>query len=401
MVTPRAEHLQRSGRLERNLLLLCGYRALQMTMFPVAIVTLYWSGPLHLSMTEIFVIQALFGLFAAVLEFPGGYLGDRIGYRRAMQIATVCSASGWLVLGFADGFWSILVGELLLAGSLALTSGTDAALMYESLLGLDREQEFGRWFGRSRSIGAASEGTAALVVGLLYAVSPQLPFFLQAAVAGVNAVLAFMLLEPPRQVGDDVPVWTRVRTIFHFAAIRSQRLRASIIAVLVLGLATFVPVWIIAIYAARAGVQAPWIGPIWAAANYIVALGFWTSDRASEAVGVTGLLLLAIGLIAVGFVGLGMSHALWGFAFYYAICLGRGLNGPALTHIQQRLIPSSDRASLLSINSLLFRGAFFVLGPLVGLGVDRLGEHSVLLLSGVLAVPLCTLAVVRLARVPR
>ncbi|MCZ6569687.1 MAG: MFS transporter [Deltaproteobacteria bacterium] len=155
--------------MQRNLQLLCGFRAFQMTMFPIAIVPLYWRGELGFSMSEIFLLQALFGLFAACLEFPLGYVADRIGYRLAMLLATACSGTGWILLGVADGFWVVLLAELALAFSLSLTSGTDAALMYESLVELDREPEFARWFGRSRSIGAAAEGTAALAAGFLFA----------------------------------------------------------------------------------------------------------------------------------------------------------------------------------------------------------------------------------------
>jgi hypothetical protein len=98
--------------------------------------------------------------------------------------------------------------------------------------------------------------------------------------------------------------------------------------------------------------------------------------------------------------GLGASHALGGFVFYYAICLARGLNGPVLSHVQQRVIPSSDRASLLSINSLLFRATFFVLGPLIGMGIDRVGEHAVLWISGLIVTPISGLAILWLARMP-
>ncbi|MBW2233130.1 MAG: MFS transporter [Deltaproteobacteria bacterium] len=388
----------RPRRLERNLRLLCGFRALQMMMLPIAIVPLYWRDDLGLSMTEIFLIHALFGLFAAILEFPGGYLADRIGYRAALRVATGCSAIGWIVLGSADGIVVILLGELLLACSLSLSSGTDAAILYESLLELDRESEFGRWFGLSRSLGAAAEGTAALAAGLLYSIWPPLPFFLQAGLWGFNALIAFALIEPVRHHVGEIAGRARVRAIFHFAAVRSPRLRASIAAVLALALATFIPVWIIAIYAENAGIAVAWIGPLWAAANYTVAFGHWASDRVAETLGTTPTLLLSAGLIGLGLAGLGSSHAVGGFLFYYAICLARGLNSPVLSHVQQRVIPSSDRASLLSINSLLFRATFFLLGPLIGLGMDRLGEHVVLWVSGLIMTPISVGSVLWLAR---
>jgi len=384
--------------LARNLRLLCAFRAIQMALIPIAVVPLYWRDELGLSMAEIFSIQAIFGLFAACLEFPGGYIADRIGYRSALGWATVCSALGWITMGGAQTFWGVVLGEFLLAGSLALSSGTDSALLYESCVELGEESEFGRWFGRSRSIGAIAEGSAALMAGLLYSIWAPLPFYLQAGLWGFNAVIVYALVEPSRHPPSSDHAWRQVRSIFSFAMIESPQLRASIVVVALIGLSTFIPVWIVAVYAERAGVSPVWIGPIWAAANYTVALGLWAGDGVGRRLGRFPALAVCVFLVGVGLVGMGLSHALWGFAFYFAVCLGRGLNGPILSPIQQRLIPSRDRASLLSINSMVFRLAFFVLGPLLGIGVDRFGEHFVLLVSATLALPLCAVALLWLRR---
>jgi len=389
---------ERARRLERNLRLLVVFRGLQMAMFPIAIVTLYWRDVIGFSVAEIFLVHALFGLFAACLEFPGGYLADRVGYRRAMGIATAFSVCGWLVIGYASDFELVVLGELFLACSLSLTSGTDAALIYESLDELGRESEFTSWFGRNRSVGAAAEGSAALAAGLLYAIWPPLPFFLQAGVSFCNAGVALGLVEPHRATGPPTPAIQRVRAILAFAAIHSPTLRASIGVVLVLGLTTFVPVWIFALYAENAGVSPAWIGPLWAGANYTVALGLWIADRAEGAWGAPQVLFVSVLAITVGFLGMGSIDHVAGVFFYALICLGRGLNGPILGHIQQRVIPSADRASLLSINSLLFRASFFLIGPLVGASIDAFGEHRVLFATGVLAAPIAALSIGWLAR---
>ncbi|MDE0886587.1 MAG: MFS transporter [Myxococcota bacterium] len=374
--------------LALNLRLLCGFRAIQMSMIPIAIVPLYWREDLGLSMAQIFSLQALFGLFAASFEFPGGYLADRIGYRSALACSTVFSAAGWVTLGFSVDFGSLLVGELFLAISLALSSGTDSALLYESCVELGQETEFGRWFGLSRSIGAVAEGSAALFAGLLYTIWGPLPFFVQAGLWAVNAVIVLALLEPARHPPNSGPAWQQVKGILAFALVENPRLRASIVVVTILGLSTFTPVWMVAVYSEKAGVDPTWIGPIWAAANYTVALGLWASAGVARRVGPFPALFACTGLITLGLAGMGVTHALWGFAFYFAVCLGRGVNGPILNHMQQRLIPSKDRASLLSLNSLAFRLGFFLLGPFLGLGVDRFGEHPVLLAAALV----CSLA---------
>ena len=365
-----------------------------MALVPVAIVPLYWRDDVGMTMGEIFSLQALFGLFVACLEFPGGFVADRVGYRSALGVATGFSVVGWIVMGNADSFWTVLGAELLFAFSLALTSGTDSAMLYESCVELGEEHEFRRWFGRSRSIGALSEGTAALVAGILYSVWAPLPFYLQAALWLLNGLIVLALVEPARHPPALDHPWQRVREIFALAAYRSPRLRASLVTVAVIGLSTFTPVWMVAVYASDAGVSAAWIGPIWAAANYCVALGNWTSDATARRFGPFATVGGCLALIALGLLGMGLSHAVWGFAFYFLVCLGRGLNGPIFNHMQQRLIPSSDRASLLSINSLLFRGGFFLLGPVLGSNVDRFGEHAVLLVLAATIFPLCTASLV-------
>ncbi len=397
MPSPAGLQERRIRGLARNLPLLSAFRALQMALLPVAIVPLFWRDELDFGMVEIFGLQALFGFFTACLEFPAGYLADRIGYRRALAIGTFSSIIGWLVLGSANGFAMAAWGELFLAVSLSLSSGTDSALLYESCVEIGREEDFGRWFGRSRSIGAFSEGTAALLAGILYSLWPPLPFFLQALLWLFNAGIVFSLTEPRRHPSATQPVLKQMRGLIRFAAVESPRLRASILTVVLIGLSTFIPVWMLAIYAEGAGVPVTWIGPIWAAANYAVAIGLWAGDGSGRRLGEMGTLLLCTLLIGGGLLGMGLNHATWGFIFYFAICLGRGLNAPILNHLQQRLIPSADRASLLSINSLLFRGSFFMIGPLLGLGIDRFGEHPVLLAAAALATPLCLAAILHLA----
>ncbi len=99
-----------------------------------------------------------------------------------------------------------------------------------------------------------------------------------------------------------------------------------------------------------------------------------------------GVAPVSIALIAIGYAGMGLTHAVWGVCFYYALTLMRGLYGPALHHEEQRRIPSSDRAGFISLRSLIFRSCFLVLGPLVGAAIDRWGQHDVLLVLGSLLV---------------
>ena len=49
-----------------------------------------------MSLADIMILQALFGVAVVVFEFPSGYLADRIGRRRSLLIGASLSIVGWL-----------------------------------------------------------------------------------------------------------------------------------------------------------------------------------------------------------------------------------------------------------------------------------------------------------------
>ena len=165
-----------------------------------------------------------------------------------------------------------------------------------------------------------------------------------------------------------------------------------------LGMSSFIPVWTIQLYATDAGMDAAWLGVVWAAANYSVALSSLCATRVCDRIGLSRLLIVCIVLIAVGYAGMGLVHSLWGVGFYLVLTTMRGLFAPPLSHQEQRLIPSADRAGFLSLRSLTFRSCFLVIGPLIGFAIDGYGQHVVLLVVGavMVTVGLVAMASVRL-----
>ena len=96
-------------------------------------------------------------------------------------------------------------------------------------------------------------------------------------------------------------------------------------------------------------------------------------------------------LAGISYLGLGLTAAAAGVIFYLGFMTVRGLQGPLLTTVLQADAPAEDRASVLSLNALLFRLAAVVVLPPVGALVDRWGLENVLqllaLLIGVTAFP--------------
>lgn len=370
----------------------------------MAIITLFWKDQIGLSLTQILLLQGIFAVAMVIMEYPSGYLSDRIGYRKALNYAALLGVVGWGLYTIADSFFGVLIAEIILGISLSFISGSDSALLFESLKGTDEEQHYARHQGRVNGSGQLGEACGALFAGLLYATAPLLPFMIQIAVWILIFFLSRTLVEPHRITRAPTSHFAEAWQSTRYALLENKKLRYTILLNLVLGLASFYPVWLIQPYMQEGGVPVTWFGPIWAIANLTVALFALASQRFHLRLGDGRMVLLFTALIVGGFLGLGLVGGLWGFVFYYLLTSMRGLRGPMMLNHAQLEIPSPNRAGILSLQSLCFRLAFVCTGPLIGKLADSFGVQQTFLILcyafGVILPPVVWLFLRQLRKAP-
>ena len=359
--------------------LLVALSGLQFVLFPMPVITLFWKDQIGMSLADIMVLQAVFGLAVVVLEFPSGYLADRVGYRASLLVGAVLWVAGWLAYARGATFGAVVAAEVLLGGGSAFVSGADRALLWVSLGGAGRASQYTRWEGRARAAAQTGEALSAAAGGWLYAVSPRLPVWLQVPTAalGLGAVVALREAPRPRS-GSHRSHLARALHVVRVALWRHRRLRAATALSVVLGLASFVMVWLIQPYMQARGIPPAWFGPIWAGAHLWLAGVSLASGRVVAGLGVRATLLGCCALVPAGYAGLAALDGPWGAAFYLCFMTLRGLQGPILASAMQEDAPAEDRASVLSLAALCFRLAFVVAGPPIGVLVDRAGMETAL-----------------------
>jgi MFS family permease len=369
-----AHRVRRFPSPDANLPLLNTFAFLKMALFPMAIITLFWKDQIGLTLSEILLLQAIFSVATVVMEYPSGYLSDRLGYRFSLLLASLLGITGWLTYTLAGDFLTVMLAEIQLGVSYAFISGADSALLFETLRSQGREEEYLQHDGRMTAWAQGGEAAGAIGAGAFYAWFPLLPFLLQVGVWIVAWLICRRLHEPTEhQPQPVVSHWHEARGIARRALGEIPALRWTLLFGAVLGLASFFPVWLVQPYMQANGVPLPWFGPVWAFANLSVSLGSVLSARAHFHLGTRGVTWLCLLLVAGGYLGLAATHAVWGFAWYFLLTLMRGLQGPLLRmHLQQRSA-RSERASILSLKSLLFRLGFIAGAPLVGALADRAG----------------------------
>ena len=368
----------------KNVRLLVAYAACQFLLFPIPVITLFWKDQIGMSLADIMVLQAIFGLAVVIFEFPSGYLADRVGYRRSILVGTSLLLAGWLLYTRAATFWMVGLAETVLGAGSAFVSGADRAILWLSLESEGRARQYTRWDGRIRAISQSAEALSAAAGGWLYAVAPRLPFWLQVPSAALAWVAAVLLREAPRiPVASGRSHAARAWHIIGFTLWHHRRLRAAMALSVALGLSTFVVIWLIQPVMQARGIPTAWFGPLWACAHVWLACVSLSSARVATVIGVSQSLLLCCLLVPLGYLGLSVIPAAWSIVFYLCFMTIRGLQGPILATVMQHDAPPEDRASVLSIATLMFRLSFVVAGPPVGALVDRAGMETAL---GVLAV---------------
>ncbi|PLY01237.1 MAG: MFS transporter [Desulfuromonas sp.] len=359
-----------------------------MMLFPMAIITLFWKDQIGLSLTEIMFLQAVFALASLCLEFPSGYISDRLGYRFSLSLASLLGLIGWALYNLANSFIDVLVAEIVLGISFAFISGSDSALLFESLRQSNREEHYSRLEGRMTGWAQSGEAVGAISAGLLYAAAPILPFAIQIAVWIVALLVTLQLRDAPPAEKIQRSHFTEMLEIWKFAWLENAGIRSTILLSTCLGLASFYPVWLIQPFMQQSGVPLGWFGPVWAGANLTVAVFSVLSHRVTSFLGARGQLKLFFLLGFSGLLGLGLSLAVFSFLFYYLLTAMRGLQSPFSRHYLQVESNRSNRASLLSLKAFSFRLGFVLTGPIVGFCADRYGLNATFLFLAMAFLPL-------------
>ena len=151
-----------------------------------------------LSGAQAILLYVVLDVAVTVLEVPSGYMSDRLGRRKTLIASAIVTLIGVTLLGFGSSFAVFAAAQILIGAGSAFSSGTDEAILYESLAAAGRKdeietQEIIAW--RYSFIGLA---LSAVIGGALALIDPRLPFIATGvAMAGLLWV-TWRFVEPAR-----------------------------------------------------------------------------------------------------------------------------------------------------------------------------------------------------------
>lgn len=358
-----------------------------MVYMPVVVLFMESNG---LDLRAVMTVNAIYSLSVAAFEIPSGYFSDRLGRKQSLVIGTLLISLQFVAYSYSYDFWSLALGGLIGGIGASFISGTDSALLYDTLQLLDRRDDYLKWEGRTYALGTFSEAVAAILGGwLAYQYSLRFPMYVQVGISLIGVLAALSLVEPPVQRTHERSNAAQMRYILAHLFINNKQLRFFVLISTLGGLPTLLLAWFAQPYFDAQQLPEHQIGYLWAALNSTVAVFSLTAHRWTGRW--SGLSL--VGLILVGFVGgyalMGtygrtwMAAGLLGLFLMYAL---RGVATPTFLNLINQQAPADMRATVLSIRGFLIRLGYAVTAPLLGWVADVYTISEVFLaLSGSIA----------------
>lgn len=340
-----------------------------------------------LGLTDLFIIQSIYSVTIALIEIPSGYIADVLGRRNSMIIGMFFGFIGMIIYSFSFGFEGFLMAALSLGIGQSFISGSDTALMYDSLVQLKRSNEFIKLEGRTISMGNLAEAFAFIVGGLLAEISLRTPFYFQVGIAFIGFVIATLLVEPKMdrlKDGKSKP-WKNIKNIIRYSLKENLTLRYYILYSSIIGCGTLTMAWFSQPYFISIGINSKfYFGLLGAILNLAVAIPSFYAHKIEESIKTKTLLILILLLICICYFTMSLTTSLWGLLLLLLFYITRGVATPVLRDYMNRHIPSEMRATVMSIRSFIIRILFASISPFFGYLADVYSLHQALLFSGIL-----------------
>lgn len=161
--------------------------------FPLPIWILFFlAAGLNLEQVGI-LISAIF-LTQFIFEMPSSIWADKYSRKQILIIGTFFSLLASLIFFFSNSFNFFFFATVLMGLANSFRSGTDSALIYDTLLNLGREKDYSKIQSNINGIYFLGRAVVAAIGPLTYIVNNKLPFLL-AVISGLAAILILSLLK--------------------------------------------------------------------------------------------------------------------------------------------------------------------------------------------------------------
>lgn len=337
------------------------------------------------SLMQIALLDSIFWLTTALSEVPTGIIADRWGRKLSMILGLALYSVAMLACATLEGFFGIAVAYFIWGIALTLTSGADEAIVYDTVDAMGRGVEYPRVVARAELLTITAGMFGGLLGGLLAAVDLALPFFLS-TLFGVVALVATLLMREPRSqqhqisISSSLVISGAVSTLRNRPGLLDKVLYVSIVPA---GALVILMVYIQP-YAVGVGFPVEVLGFVVAAFNILRIFGAWLAPQLLRKMPANNLLWVILGTLCILPLTLSLVHGLKGVFLMALIGVVSSGIRPIVMPLIHEQVSADNRATVISLQSLLLTLVMASISPVLGWLADTYGLNHVFLALAVL-----------------
>lgn len=350
------------------------------------IITLYFQDN-NISLSQIFLLQSIYSFAVFIFEVPTGYFGDKIARKTSMAIGLSLFAVWLCVYGVGSSFWAFALSEIILALGSSFISWSDSALLYDGLKLIWKTDRYKHIEWRLTFIGEwawAIGGIIGWILAQFYSLRVVLWISWLLVACSVPFVL-YLYEEKTIHQSNDKNLWKDMRSIIRLSLHENAHLKRIIIYTGLLSSSTLAMVWATQPYLKELGLQIIRFGFVRAGLRAMVSLSGLIAGRWDSFWWWRNSLLSLLCLSVLWFLISWISGTLIFWLFWLSLFqIQRWLQKSIANHAIHELITSEMRATVLSVNSMIGRLMYAILGPVIGYMWDLYGLQMMFFLCAIL-----------------
>lgn len=331
-------------------------------------------GFMGLNLTEIGIIEGVYHMTSVICEVPSGAVADIFGRKRTMVAGRLCVFISCLLMLFGRTYSIFMLSFALQAFGDTLNSGSDEALLYDSMKIRGQESNYMKVSSRINGIIEVASAIATVAGGIIAEKVSFSACYLTSAVLGfITLVLVVCMTEP--KVHHEKKSYKIVEIVKeHFKTCfrilkKNRKLTKLILFFNLLDIVYTVLFFYSQEYYNSMGLNKIEISIIMLVVGILSTVGALCSDKIYKTLGRRSLEISVI--IVIISVVCYLFYNMWISIVCFFVC---SFSGSVLYPIRSAKIneeiPSEQRATLISVESFVFSIGMVLIFPLVGYLAD-------------------------------
>lgn len=330
------------------------------------------------SIYQIFLIESISMILIMLFEVPWGIFADKFGYKKTLVISNFIFFISKIVFFKANSFWIFLFERILLSISISGLSGCDTALIY---LSLDENQNSERVFGRYVWFSNIGFLLGSMISTYIINISIDLTAYYTIIPYGIAFGVSLFL----KNITDEVTKKENVKSKFKYSLKHVAANKYIIIFLvgisLVKEVVQSITVFLNQQQYIKSGIDIRYFGILLVAIQFMKLISV-KSYKLSNMIGqIKSINMLTIAVFISSSILIIISNAILSFLCVSVISIGMAIMEPMIIDIKNKSISSGNRATILSIYSMIESITSSIINPIIGFVSNSALENGLITCS--------------------